>query len=43
MLKSQPKLKVKEIQRIVVSETNYSKEQINSLFEYAAIGGYESG
>lgn len=33
MLKLQPKLKVKETQRIVVSETNYSKEQINSLFE----------
>ena len=33
MLKLEPKLKVKETQRIVVSETNYSKEQINSLFE----------
>lgn len=33
MLKLQPKLKVKETQLIVVSETNYSKEQINSLFE----------
>lgn len=33
MLKLEPKLKVKETQRIVVSETNYSKDQINSLFE----------
>lgn len=33
MLKLQPKLKVKETQRIVVSKTNYSKEEINSLFE----------
>ena len=33
MLQLQPKLKVKETQRIVMSETNYSKEQINSLFE----------
>lgn len=33
MLELQPKLKVKETQRILVSETNYSKEQINSLFE----------
>lgn len=33
MLKLQPKLKVKETQRIIVSENNYSKEQINSLFE----------
>ena len=33
MLKLQPKLKVKETQRIIVSKTNYSKEEINSLFE----------
>ncbi len=33
MLKLQPKLKIKETQRIVVSKTNYSKEEINSLFE----------
>lgn len=33
MLKLEPKFKVKEPQPIVVSENNYSKEQINSLFE----------
>ena len=37
MLKLQPKLKVKETQRIVVSKTNYSKEEIKLIKG----GGYQ--
>lgn len=46
MLKLQPELNEEETQRIIVSETNYSKEQINSLFElgrFTPVLLYKSG